>query len=59
MKDIILNDFARQKNKEELEAVRLMKLNPLSYEDCVKQLERNTAQIATYERESSMKKKRK
>jgi hypothetical protein len=38
---IILNDFAKKKNKEELEAVEQMKKNPLSYEDCIKQRDRN------------------
>ncbi|MCW5914607.1 MAG: hypothetical protein KIT66_08360 [Chitinophagaceae bacterium] len=41
-----IKDFARQKNKEEIKAVKQMLQHPLSYEDCIKQRDRNLAAIA-------------
>ena len=54
---IYINDFARQKNKEEIEAVKQMLKHPLSYQDCIKQRDRNLVGTAESLKKSRKKKK--
>ncbi len=41
-----INDFSHRKNKEEIEAVKLMISHPLSYLECIKQRDENRIRIA-------------
>jgi hypothetical protein len=48
-----LNDFAKKKNKEEIEAVKKMKENPFTLEECIAQQERITERTAKHIKELS------